>query len=62
MSGKDQNRDKCLIWDPFIRPSYFQQDNNPEGVQLLEMTLASHLQEQGEGMIHCSLQVHPAEL
>lgn len=29
-------------------------------VQLPGMTPASHLQEQGEGMIHNSLQVHPA--
>lgn len=29
-------------------------------VQLLRMTLASHLQEWGQGMIHYSLQVHPA--
>lgn len=29
-------------------------------VQLLRMTLASHLQERGQGMIHYSLQVHPA--
>lgn len=50
MSGKGQNGDKWLIWDPFISLSYyFQQDNNPECVQLLGMTLASHLQEQGEG-------------
>lgn len=48
---------------PFIRPSYyFQQDNHPECVQLLRMiySLTPAGAEGGEGMIHYSLQVYPA--
>ena len=49
MTGKDQTGDKLLLWDSSVRPSYyFQRDNHPECVQLLGMTLASHLQEQGK--------------
>lgn len=52
------------FWDPFTRPSYYSQQDKNQNVpgQLLGMTLASHLQEQGESMIHHSLRAHLAGL